>query len=222
MIRFFDVLFSVCAVICLLPLFIFVTFVLRFTGEGEIFFFQERVGFKGNKFKVFKFATMLKNSPNIGKGTITAKNDPRILPFGKILRKSKINELPQLFNVLHGQMSLIGPRPHAKPDLNGIDQDKLNSILELKPGLSGIGSIIFRNEEMILQQFENPRPFYDNVIAPYKTDLELWYKKKRGMALYMKLIFLTILQVFLTDNQYIYRSCADLPKIPEELKNYLL
>ena len=105
--------------------------------------------------------------------------------------------------------------------MNGIDQDKLNSILELKPGLSGIGSIIFRNEEMILQQFENPRPFYDNVIAPIKQILNFCIKKAWNGTVYEIDISYYITSPS-ADNQYIYRSCADLPKIPEELKNYLL
>jgi len=96
MIRFFDILFSSIALAALSPLFIVVMIILRFTGEGEVFFRQNRVGKDGKKFEVIKFATMLKDSPNIGTGTVTVKHDPRILPFGKILRRAKINELPQL------------------------------------------------------------------------------------------------------------------------------
>jgi len=111
MIRFFDIVFSSIAIVVLSPLFIVVMIILRFTGEGEVFFRQNRVGKDGTKFKVIKFATMLKASPTIGTGTVTLKNDPRILPFGKILRRAKINQLPQLINVLKGEMSIIGPRP---------------------------------------------------------------------------------------------------------------
>ena len=105
--RFFDFILSLIAIIFLSPLLLFITIILRFSGEKEVFFLQNRVGKNGHLFKIIKFATMFKNSPNIGSGTITIKNDPRILPLGYFLRKSKINELPQLFNILKGEMSLI-------------------------------------------------------------------------------------------------------------------
>ena len=111
MIRFFDVLLSAITLLLLLPLFLPIVILLRFTGEGEIFFLQERIGKDGKKFELFKFATMLKNSPDIGTGTVTMKNDPRVLPLGRFLRKTKINELPQLLNIFFGDMSVIGPRP---------------------------------------------------------------------------------------------------------------
>ena len=99
MIRFFDVLLSAIALFILLPLFLPITILLKSTGEGEVFFLQERIGKDGKKFMLFKFATMLKNSPNIGTATVTMKNDPRVLPVGRFLRKTKINELPQLLNI---------------------------------------------------------------------------------------------------------------------------
>ena len=108
---FFDILLSSLSLLVLSPLLLPILFILRCTGEGEVFFKQERIGRYGQTFKLFKFATMLKNSPNMGTGTLTIDNDPRVLPFGVFLRKSKINELPQLFNILKGDMSIIGPRP---------------------------------------------------------------------------------------------------------------
>ena len=109
--RFFDILFSGVALLLLFPFFVLLVIVLTLTGEGEVFFLQERIGKGGGKFKLFKFATMLKNSPNIGTGTVTMKDDPRVLPVGTFLRKTKINELPQLLNIFFGDMSFIGPRP---------------------------------------------------------------------------------------------------------------
>ena len=109
--RFFDIIFSIFALLVFLPIFIIIILILKFTGEGEVFFLQERIGKGGKIFKLLKFATMLKDSPNIGTGTVTMKNDSRILPVGKFLRKTKINELPQLLNILFGDMSVIGPRP---------------------------------------------------------------------------------------------------------------
>ena len=109
--RFFDILFSSFALLVLSPLLIPVVIILKFSGEGEVFFLQERIGKNGKLFKLFKFATMLKDSPNLGTGTVTMKDDPRVLPVGKFLRKTKINELPQLLNIFFGDMSVIGPRP---------------------------------------------------------------------------------------------------------------
>ena len=113
MIRILDILFSSIGIIVLSPLFLLLFFLLRFSGEGEILYLQERVGQNEKKFKLIKFATMMKNSSEIGTGDITVKNDPRILPLGKILRDTKINELPQLLNILAGDISLVGPRPLA-------------------------------------------------------------------------------------------------------------
>jgi lipopolysaccharide/colanic/teichoic acid biosynthesis glycosyltransferase len=219
--RLFDIFVSFVFLLILSPLFIFLIFLLKFTGEGEIFFFQERVGYHGVNFKVMKFATMLKNSPNMGSGTITSKNDQRILSVGRFLRKTKINELPQLWNVLRGDMSLIGPRPHAQRDLEGVSDDLLKLIHNVRPGLSGVGSLIFRNEEEILQQFEDPRNFYDSVIAPYKAELEIWYVYNRSFSLYIILLFLTAYVVVLGNNRIVYRLLSGLPGAPTRLVQYL-
>ena len=112
--RFFDILFSSIALLLLSPLLVPIVITLKLTGEGEVFFLQERIGKGGDKFKLFKFATMLKNSPNIGTGTVTMRGDPRVLPVGTFLRKTKINELPQLLNIFFGDMSVIGPRPQTQ------------------------------------------------------------------------------------------------------------
>jgi lipopolysaccharide/colanic/teichoic acid biosynthesis glycosyltransferase len=109
--RFLDVVLSFLALMVLAPFLLPVVAILRFTGEGEIFYIQERVGRGGNSFGLYKFATMLKNSPNIGAGEITVQGDSRVLPFGKLLRKTKLNELPQLWNIFIGDMSIVGPRP---------------------------------------------------------------------------------------------------------------
>ena len=221
MIRFFDLTLAFFAIIFLSPILFAVAFLLKLTGEGEVFFLQERIGQYSEPFYIIKFATMLKNSPNMGSGTITSKNDPRILPIGKVLRKTKINELPQLLNVLKGEMSLIGPRPHAERDLQGVDAVILASILEIKPGLSGIGSLVFRDEEKILQMFDNPREFYDSEIAPYKASLEQWFSSNRSTILYWQVIFLTIVQVVAPGKLQIFRFFKDLPKPSDKLSKYL-
>ena len=219
--RIIDTSISICALLFLIPFFAIIIPLLKCTGEGEIFFKQNRVGRFGKSFKVIKFATMLKDSPNIGSGTITSKNDPRILPVGKFLRKTKINELPQFLNVLYGEMSLIGPRPHAERDLRGIDSEVLEELLTLKPGLSGIGSIVFRNEEEILNTLDDPRPFYDSVIAPYKANLELWYSHNKSLYLNVQLIIITLRVVMNGRSVNVYDIFSSLPDIPQALKPFL-
>lgn len=221
MIRLLDITFASIAIFLLSPIFVVVSIILKFTGEGEIFFLQERVGKNGKKFNVYKFATMLKNSPNMGSGTITSKDDPRILPVGKFLRKTKINELPQILNIITGEMSFIGPRPHSINDLEGVHDDLLKKISEIKPGLSGIGSIVFRHEENILQSFENPRPFYDTVIAPYKAQLELYYRENISVGIYLKLIMLTLICLLSPSSRFLFVTYPDLPEIPFELQPFL-
>lgn len=220
--RFFDILFSTIAIILLSPLLIIVMIILKFTGEGEIFYVQPRVGYDGKIFNLLKFATMLKDSPNMGTQTVTVKDDPRVLPFGKFLRKTKINELPQLFNILMGDMSIIGPRPQAKRCFLAFDKSTQNTITKVKPGLSGIGSIVFRDEESMLDSHKSDRlDFYDKIIAPYKGELEAWYIKHKDIYTYFSLIFMTIWVVLKPDSK-IYHRFKDLPKVKNsELKRYI-
>lgn len=218
LIRFFDILFSGLALVVFLPIFVPIILILKFSGEGEIFFLQERVGKNRELFKLFKFATMLKDSPNLGTGTVTMKNDPRVLPVGKILRKTKINELPQLLNVLFGHMSVIGPRPQAKNCFDVFTKESQNIIIKIKPGLSGIGPIVFRGEEDILEGQSGTMDFYDNMIGPYKGDLEAWYFEKQNLAVYFCLILLTVWVIFFPKSNLIWRVFKDLPIPPDELK----
>ncbi len=194
--RFFDLLFSSLAILALSPLLIFVMIILRLTGEGEIFFRQVRVGKERKNFDLLKFATMLKNSDQIGAGTITLKDDYRVLPVGKFLRKTKINELPQLFNILLGEMSIIGPRPLHKKQFSFYSEDDQIIIASTKPGLSGLGSIVFRDEEKILQKSIDPEKTYKEKISPEKAKLEKWFIEHKSLLLYFKLIFLTVIAVF--------------------------
>ena len=219
--RFFDILFSFLALVALAPIFFLVIIILRFTGEGEIFFIQKRVGKGGEYFGLFKFATMLKNSPNIGTGTITIKGDPRVLPFGSILRKTKINELPQLLNIFLGHMSVIGPRPLTSETFNAYDLIIQKTIQQVRPGLSGIGSIIFRDEENILSGDKKGVDFYSNVIAPYKGLLEEWYVEHHNIYIYFIAIILTILIVIFPKTQLPWLIFKNLPIPPDILKNDL-
>jgi len=221
MIRFFDLLFSGLAIIVLLPFMIPIMIGLKLTGEHDIFYRQERVGKGGKPFKVLKFATMMRNSENMPGGVLTQKNDPRILPMGKFLRKTKINELPQLINIFIGQMSVIGPRPQAKCHYDLYSQEVKAAIDTVPPGLSGIGSIVFRDEEDMLNAVEDRDFFHDSIIAPYKGTLEIWFTKHRTVATYFKLIFLTVLAVLNPQSNKWKTSFNDLPTIPAELQSYI-
>lgn len=221
MIRFFDVFFSGIALLILSPLFAIIVLVLKLTGEGEVFFLQERVGKNKEMFNLYKFVTMLKNSPNTETGTVTIKNDPRVLPVGVFLRKTKINELPQLLNVFIGDMSLVGPRPQTQRCFDSFSAGSQKIIAQIKPGLSGIGPIIFRDEEGILEGHDDTMEFYDTVINRYKGDIEAWYADKQNLLMYFILISLTVWVVLFSKSDLIWRIFKDLPVPPVELRNYL-
>lgn len=213
--RIIDLILSVFALIILLPILIPVSLILLFTGENQVFYLQERVGFKNKNFKIIKFATMLKNSPNMGSGSLTLQNDSRVLPFGKFLRKTKLNELPQIFNIIKGDISIVGPRPQMHVDFEKYTKFVQNRIYNIKPGLTGIGSIVFRDEESIISKAsieENPHDFYKRVIAPYKGELELWYQSKKSFSLDMILIIITILVVLNPKSRIHEKIFVDLPK----------
>lgn len=219
--RLFDIVFCGLALLVLAPLLIPVMVILRFTGEGEMFFRQERVGRGGRMFGLLKFATMLKDSPNIGSGTITLKNDPRVLPFGRFLRKTKINELPQLFNIVRGDMSVVGPRPQTQRCFDAFPGRSQAEIVRVRPGLSGIGSIVFRNEEDLMDSSAAPDRLYDEVIMPYKGLLEEWYVAHQGLYTYFACIFLTIWVVAFPRSALVWRIFPDLPRPPESLQELL-
>ena len=140
--RFFDIVFGLISLVILLPIFIPVIIILKFTAEGEVFYFQKRIGVNNDNFMIWKFATMLKNSLNMGAGSITLQNDFRVTKFGKILRKTKINELPQIINIIKGDISFVGPRPLVTNTFEAYSNDIKSNIYNIKPGLTGIGSVV--------------------------------------------------------------------------------
>ena len=219
LIRFFDILFSLLALLFLLPLFIPIVLILRLTGENEIFYRQERVGRHGTSFALLKFATMLKKSPSIGAGEITIKNDPRVLPFGRFLRKTKINELPQLFNILLGHISVVGPRPMVPNTFSKYSLEAQSELKKVRPGLTGIGSIIFRDEEKFLEGKADPRKYYDDHIIPYKNKLELWYVKNNSITTYFKIIFVTAWVILFPNSKIVYWFLSEVPRKPSSLKS---
>ncbi len=215
--RFFDIFFSGLGLLVLAPLLLPVMIILRLTGEGEIFYVQQRIGKGGNPFGLLKFATMLKASPDMLTGSITVKGDPRVLPFGRILRKTKINELPQLINIFVGHMSIVGPRPQTPRCFAAFSREVQEAITKIRPGLTGIGSIVFRDEESMLHNVENPITYYDTVIAPYKGSLELWYINNRSLRNYFLMIFITAWVVLFPKSQMVWEIIKDLPKPPKEI-----
>ena len=214
--RTFDVLSSGIAIIILSPLLIPIIIGLKLTGEGYVFYKQERVGYKNKPFLIWKFATMLKNSSKMPGGIMTTKKDPRITPMGGFLRKSKINELPQLFNIFFGHMSVVGPRPVMKVSFEAYPKEVQKVIYNVKPGLTGIGSIIFRDEEELITDVKNNGgdlwDFYKNTIYPYKGNLELWYQNNKSFFLDLKLIFLTAWVILSPTSKLYEKWFKDLPK----------
>jgi len=213
--RFLDIILATLALLVLLPIFIPIVVILLLTGERKVFYLQSRVGFKNKNFKIFKFATMLSNSANIGTGSLTLKNDPRVLPFGSFLRKTKINELPQILNIIIGDLSIVGPRPQMKVDFEKYSKEVQQKIYDVRPGLTGIGSIVFRDEESLISQAaekENPHVFYKRVIAPYKGEIEMWYQKNYSFYLDLQLIFMTAWVIIFTETRLYEEWFKDLPK----------
>jgi len=212
--RLLDIVVSLITLIVLLPLFVTIIIILRFSAEGEVFYFQERYGINNSRFHIWKFATMLKNSMNIGTGSITLQNDPRVTKIGFFLRKTKINELPQIINVLKGDISLVGPRPLVAKTFQAYSEKVQSQIYNVKPGLTGIGSIIFRDEESIISAVkdEDLHEFYKRVIAPYKGELEMWYQKNNSFFLDLQLIFITALVIIFPKSKLYEKIFKDLPK----------
>ena len=220
--RFFDIVFTSLALLMLSPLMIPIVIILRFSGEGEILYKQNRVGINGKSFGLLKFATMLKNSPNLGTGNMTVKNDPRILHLGYFLRKTKINELPQLLNIFLGDMSIIGPRPLTQDHFDGYLPVVQEAIASVRPGLSGLGSIVFRDEEEMLHQHKDAKQFYKENILPYKGSLEVWYVKNNSLLMYFALIALTAWMVIFSETKSVWKVFPSLPKPPVALNKYFL
>ncbi len=221
MTRFFDILFSTIAILLLFPFMVPIIIALKFTGEHYIFYRQARIGRYGKEFGLFKFATMLLDSPNLPGGLYTGKNDPRMLPMGKFLRKTKINELPQLFNIFTGQMSIVGFRPTVQEHFNSYPEYAKKKLHDALPGLTGIGSVVFRDEEAILQSFDDKKSFHQNIISPYKAVLECWYVDHKNIKNYFLLIFMTALVIIKPKNSSWKNLFKDLPPVPAELTPYI-
>ena len=190
--RLIDIILSFFGIIIFSPVFIVIAIIIKVTSDGSIFFVQKRVGQHAKIFKMFKFRTMLNNSdPN----TVSVLGDERITPFGAILRKYKLDELPELINVLLGDMSFVGPRPDVPGYADLLTGDDRN-ILKLRPGITGPASIKYSNEEEILSKKENPKEYNNNIIYPDKVRLNLEYYYNNSIWVDIKIIFATISKIF--------------------------
>ena len=186
-----DKIFSLIGLIILSPLFIIIGIILRFQGE-DVFFLQKRTGHLGKEFKVFKFTTMPKGSEKLG--LITTPNDPRTTRLGKFLRKTSLNEVPQLINILKGDMSFVGPRPlvQIKKYLN---DDETMKYYRMRPGITGLASLFYYEEDELLGNVENSYEYYEKVIMPKKQQLEQEYCENWSILLDIKIILMTIKKV---------------------------
>lgn len=210
-----DIVFSLVILLIFIPFFVPIAVLLKFTGEGYIFYFQTRIGYKNTRFSIWKFATMLKNSPELGTGSITLENDWRLTPLGKYLRSTKLNEVPQVVNILLGDMSVVGPRPLMEVDFKKFSPDIQQVFYNVRPGLTGIASIVFRDEEHYFSNTDmDPHEYDKQYIAPYKGALEVWYQQHCSLKTDLLIFFLTIVVVFAPKNQWAYRFFKDLPEKP--------
>ncbi len=188
--RIFDIFFSLLGLIILFIPFLIIALLIAIDSEGGIFYSQVRVGKNGTNFKLLKFRSMKKGSDKGGLITIS-ENDARITKIGYTLRKYKIDELPQLINVLIGNMSLVGPRPEVKKYVDLYNEEQ-KQVLSVKPGITDYASIEYSNENKILGNAENPEKEYINEIMPAKLKLNLKYIAEQGVLTDFKIIFNTI------------------------------
>lgn len=191
--RLFDLLFSTLGLIFLMPIFLIIGLLIKIEDGGPVLFIQERVGYRGRVFNIYKFRTMRVGAEKMGL-QITVDGDKRITKIGKILRKYKIDELPQLFNVIKGDMSLVGPRPEV-PYYVCLYNDKQRKVLEIMPGITDLASILFKNEDEILSRSQDPEFEYINNIMDQKIQLNLAYAEKSN---YLKDFMLVIKTVYIS------------------------
>ncbi|RYY60396.1 MAG: sugar transferase [Chitinophagaceae bacterium] len=215
--RLFDIVFALLALVILSPLLVPIVILLLLTGEHYVFFRQDRVGYHNRIFGIYKFATMLKDSPNMGNGDVTTRNDPRVTAVGQFLRKTKLNELPQLLNILAGDMSFVGPRPLMKVGFDRYSDEMKAKVYQVKPGLTGIGSIVFRDEELIITQSKlPPHECYRDIILPYKGAVEVWYQQHLSFYTDFMILFLTAWYIISSESQLVYKVFPGLPRRREE------
>ena len=200
------------ALVITLPLTLPVALILLLTGEHEVIYRQERIGYRNSRFNIYKFVTMKKGSAGKETGSLTLRNDKRVTPFGRILRAMKVNELPQILNVLTGRMSFVGPRPQMDFEFDSYSEEVREIIYNTLPGITGAGSIIFRDEEKQISAAKGDKhEFYKKNIAPYKGELEMWYLNNISFSTDIKLLFITAWVIFYPKSNLIYKIFKGLP-----------
>jgi len=197
MIRFLDILLSIIAIIILSPVFVIIPLLIVAESKGGFLFKQIRVGLNGRDFVLFKFRSMYANSDKGSLITI-GNRDSRITKFGYFIRKYKIDELPQLFNVLMGCMSIVGPRPEVRKYVNLYTEEQ-RLILTVKPGITDYASIKYSNESNMIAEVDSPEEVYIEQILPAKIELNMMYIENKTVINYFKIILLTIAKIFRKD-----------------------
>ena len=191
--RLFDVFVSTVMSVLLSPLLLVLCLAVKFSSKGPVFYMQERIGKNQIPFRIFKFRTMFLDADKKGLLTVGGR-DPRVTPVGYFLRKYKLDELPQLFNVVLGEMSLVGPRPEVKRyvDMYSVEQKK---VLEVKPGITDYASIEYSNENELLGKADDPEKMYVEEIMPAKLKLNLKYVQEKSFFVDLKIIIRTVLKI---------------------------
>jgi lipopolysaccharide/colanic/teichoic acid biosynthesis glycosyltransferase len=190
MLRVLDLIFSFIGLIVLCPLFVFLAIWIKFDSKGPVFYIQKRVGFLGKEFSLYKFRSMHPESDKLGLLTVGGR-DPRISNSGYFIRKYKLDELPQLINVLLGEMSLVGPRPEVKKYVDLYTAEQLK-VLNVRPGITDLASILFKNENDLLAKSDNPEKTYIEEIMPVKLELNMKFINSPTVGNYLNTIFKTI------------------------------
>ena len=193
MIRLLDIIFSTLGIIILLPFFIIICLIIKADSKGGCFYIQERIGKDGKPFGIYKFRTMRSGADSAGLLTI-GTNDKRITRVGSFLRKTKIDELPQLWNVLKGEMSIVGPRPEVEKYVLLYTEEQ-RKVLSVRPGITDYASIEYVNENEILSQASDPDRAYIEEVMPHKIKLSMRYLEHYCVSEYLKIIFLTLKKI---------------------------
>mgnify|MGYP000969588695 CR=1 FL=1 len=191
--RLFDLTVSSVAIVLLSPVFLLIAILIKLDSKGPVFFLQSRVGKDEKVFQIYKFRTMVVDAEKLGK-QITVGRDPRITRVGHYLRKYKIDELPQLFNVFNGSMSFVGPRPEV-PRYTALYNSEQREVLRVRPGITDLASIKYRDENEVLAQSENPEKTYIEEVMVDKLQLNLDYIQNRSFWVDIKIIFQTIYKI---------------------------
>ena len=193
MIRFFDIIFSALGLVVLAPVFAVISLKIRLGSKGGSFYIQERIGKDGKAFGLYKFRTMRIGADNEGLLTV-GEHDQRITRIGHFLRKTKMDELPQLLNVLKGEMSLVGPRPEVRKYVE-LYTEAQRKVLSVRPGITDYASIEYVNENELMSQADDPERTYIEKVMPDKIKLNMRYLEHYTVSEYFKIIFLTLIKI---------------------------